>query len=230
METGFGLLFILTDGKCVISKSGILFIGNHEGVRTIYPENLHIWDKYNIKTTYKWNKYVANSEYKLTDTQPWDIGSFSITDYPVYKSATITISQTDGTIILSNPLSITDNGYAGYTVITNLTHDTEYDTYSCNTVANAVSGKEVMYRPTESMSNIKYYTTYVAHSKGDFITEVSSTSATTYPKDGRSERYWYIYTKSENSVGEYIETVYSTNPSLYPSSAEQDGYWYTKIK
>ena len=133
-----------------------MFIGNHEGVRTIYPENLHVWDKYIVKTTYKWNKYAVNSEYKLTDTPEWNIGSFNITGYPFYKSNTITISQTDGTIILSNPLDTNKYGYAGYTIITNLTHNTKYDTYSCSTVTDAVSGKEVMYRPTESMSNVLY--------------------------------------------------------------------------
>lgn len=205
-----------------------MFVGNPEGVRTIYPENLHVWDKYTIKTTYKWNKY--NTASSLKPVAGLTITAAALSYYDAnYVSTTISVVNASS-LQLNSPSSANyiNNMPTGY-YIGNLTYESKHHGYVAY-FTGGTSGATALYYTKGSDSVTEYSVQTVYSNGGTLIEGVTSDTSSTYPKSGKSGSYWYESTGTENSAGEYIETIYSTNPSLYPSSAEQDGYWYTRIK
>lgn len=62
-------------------------------------------------------------------------------------------------------------------------------------------------------------------------TEVASDSRGSYPTNGESGEYWYVYDRQESGykAGETIGTVSSTSANAYPSNGRHtDGYWYRR--
>lgn len=70
-------------------------------------------------------------------------------------------------------------------------------------------------------------------SEGEFIEKAYSTTADLYPLNGKSGKYWYIYTGVEPIApvkkDAYLGKVASTNQNYYPVNNYQGQYWYVYI-
>ncbi|WP_301067011.1 hypothetical protein [uncultured Duncaniella sp.] len=76
----------------------------------------------------------------------------------------------------------------------------------------------------------KYDTTYTEYSKGSTsYGQVTSTSSTAYPSNGRSGSYWYVSAGSTTTTSKgstKYSDVSSTNSSAYPNGGASGSYWY----
>ena len=87
---------------------------------------------------------------------------------------------------------------------------------------------------TEGWDGDFYYasmpsTTEQIESKGDYVEEVESEDRSSYPTNGKSGDYWYIFDriKTDRTKGEYIGTVSSTDENEYPNPGmDANNWWY----
>lgn len=58
--------------------------------------------------------------------------------------------------------------------------------------------------------------------------QVTSTSRSAYPNNGRSGNYWYVYqgSSTSQSAGSYVEDVIGSTESQYPANGVSGSYWY----
>lgn len=68
---------------------------------------------------------------------------------------------------------------------------------------------------------------YQEHFAGDFVENVNSLDANSFPDSGVLDNYFYTKLKTEQIKGTEIETVTSINGNEYPEEGILDGFWYS---
>ena len=179
---------------------------------------LYNWNRYNLNstTTYTWNRYniKTTTVYELKDTGSSYTARFNKGDI-IYNSISV---NNNGEIIFSGPVSIynTSTCYGRYFRFGSDAVQIEYATY-------------YMYNETYSCIGPVYtVSSTTEQSKGSSAGTVSSTSRNTYPNNGVSGNYWYVYSKSETtySQGSFIDTITSEDRNAYPDNNHSSNYWY----
>ena len=75
---------------------------------------------------------------------------------------------------------------------------------------------------------LNYDRTETADVRGSRIDQVSSTSSSAYPSNGKSGDYWYTSEGSNTARGNYIDDVTSQNYNQYPDNGISGSYWYIR--
>lgn len=185
----------------------------------------YYWDRFNIKTTYALEKQnsgiVDVSEYEGMDSGGWP-GSSGFLGVDVYCDPDDGEIMLTGRVTQSATLEIFERYY----------RSRPWWTYN---VWNT-SGLSWIYYITSYENWIISYDQYVpvgTDSKGDSNGTVSSPYSNTYPSNGKSGNYWYVYTGgsiTSYSRGTYIDQIMSMNQIQYPDNGRHtDGYWYVKV-
>ena len=209
----------------VAKKIKRAYIGDETGKARLFYTSGYVWKKYNtnITHTYWWNKYNVTS---------------TIEDFTLGWGPTEDIDVARNEQLYSNIefdpdrgiLEIDRNSSEQVGTIINESRDEDL---------NALIGwYQAPVRPT--IVNDCYKITAVYGTRGNLIIEcggrycdiqantvdqkgslvgsVSSTSRGTYPSNGVSGSYWYVYDRDEVSYsqGSYISDVENDDPSAYP--------------
>lgn len=182
----------------------------------------YYWDYYNVKTTttatrYKSN-YVSSSGYKIFNLpcklyHPW-VWDFSGTTstYPLNSTSTYySADEISGFDVFATSSAAREAFQFNYA-----------EDYGSNQV-------KLYYNYRYYISSIPGKTTY---SQGTtYYGQVSSTSNSTYPTNGKSDNYWYVKSSTTSITqekGSLIET-FKAKDGEYPDNGVKDGYWYVKI-
>lgn len=180
-----------------------------------------VWKRYNIVTTYYWNKYQKYNEYYT---------------YCIEANIEKTHWVNEGYISYSN-------GYNAFNRNFTLTGDVKSGNY-LYLIDDLPRGYKYVLLSSDRLEEVSSATSYATNyakivstiwgrkytEKEDYIGQVSSTNRSAYPDNSYSGSYWYVYSRSTQSCGSYIGEVSSDNETAYPANGAQSGYWYIKVQ
>lgn len=200
---------------------------NGKEIDRIYTGGSLIWksnveyERYNSLLEYTWRQYDTTLQYTWRQ--------YNVTSrYESHQVATLAKSSRagarsylteGGTYKIRSPWSYT-SGIRNHP--SNSTTSITYDT--------VVEGG-VTYRTGKYIHNYWDNETTVlenrlVYSQGSYRGDVTSTSSTAYPTNGRSGSYWYDTRTSDRVKGSYRGDVTSTSSSAYPTNGLSGSYWY----
>ena len=189
------------------------------------------WERYNVDTvtTYYWDKYNANSSTNYTGTVnvSYQSGSQTVTWSPKYPRNDPPRINTDS-MIWDNLASGTWDGWdaPGSWIVRSTS--LSYNCYYVTALEQSGTGVRFTYSKVASPAKSTTYSQGTT-SYG----EVTSTASNTYPTNGRSGSYWYVYKSSTESKvqGSLVETVTNKEQDAYPTNGiHTDGYWYVLVE
>ena len=216
-------------------KKGYIGVGN---VAKLFYSSGYVWKKYNTNTTntYHWNKYSIT-----TKIDGHTLGWGPTEDIDVARNeriySSIEFDSDRGDLRIDR-----NSGEMVYEVI--------YDPRDDNLDA-LIGWYQAPTRPTIVNDCYKIVAVYgtrgnlviecggkyceiepnETEERGSLLGSVTSTSRNTYPTNGISGSYWYVYDRQDTSYsqGSYIQDVENDNPNAYPDNGRHsDGYWYVK--
>ena len=189
--------------------------------------NFYHWNRYQLNkiTTYLWNRYDVDSEIDYYSTTYGGSGSITNSNgfRKIYVHQKTTAPNFDSdTGRVSSPLTSGNlNGIeVGHWFTTSVYGKTAYQ-YS----SDGENGTIIYY--SQSISSSPHYT----YSQGSYLDQVTSQVSSSYPNNGRSGNYWYVYQSSDTSYsrGDFIAIVTSKEENAYPDNNYSGDYWYVKI-
>ena len=212
----------------------------------------YYWDRYNVVSTtrYTWNRYDTTAYYEIGYFEPET--NYLIVLYNknssinAYKFEDITINTSVG-IVGSNPINIKlseVDTFNTYIVDRNKLVDPEYGNKNLYWIHLSTTSKLLLklraffwdagdpYRiGVANYGATPYWTCprVPEYSQGAFKDTVNSTSSSTYPTDGVSGEYWYVYDGSNTTYSQgstSYSQVSSTSSSAYPNDGYSGEYWY----
>ena len=227
------------------------YIGDETGKARLFYSSGRIWKKYTVKTQYNWNRYnigtvqsvvAGSSRYTIPGSRGyynnWNV--FGGTNYTFsnglyyltfYRTIQGPGRYTPGSQWASSKYGLGD-GYAyalpasqginaGSTWMVE-TRDREDSYFAIGEAHDGVRWD--IEAGFYHLPGDHFYT--VTQGQGSFNGTVSSFSQNTYPQNGQSGSYWYVYQNSSRVQGDYVADI-EADPSTYPSNGEHsDGYWY----
>ena len=229
-ENACYIVFLLTEGKFVISNAGVLYAGLTGNIAEFRPSNSNSWKKYSMKTQYVWNMCNIGSKKDVSLVSSGGIESIECQTSQLprgtgYRFDGTDITLTGTSITYNTSLNVGKASANGYYIGTSTLGSLGlYKVW-----LNGSIGGTSLVRITDDGSTAIFYQVKDVDAKGTYIKAVTADTESAYPKNGVSGGYWYEYDKSETVAGDYIETVYSFDPGAYPEDGEKDGYWYTII-
>ena len=236
-------------------KKGYIGVGNT--ARLFYSSG-YVWKKYNTteKNIYYWDRYQALSSWDYSQYNRPNLGwrrfpntvkcyaqttrehcrVYNYDASPDIQDNGIIRSLALGDLLRGTTESTADNFHSGTCLISNYRYDEDEDTLYLQVVPTPDSRnvEEIQYMDYctfVSGSRWEGYNFYKSNTRGNYIDEVSSTSSGSYPLNGVSGNYWYVYDRQDISYsqGSYIQDVENDNPNAYPDNGRHsDGYWYIK--
>lgn len=208
------------------------YIGDANGIARLFFFSGYVWNRYNTKIQYRWNKNSLGTQESLVRTYTTnDVVARSniLVNYGPnwhFSNGRIYLDEHYNTGLIG---SISHLTYSNVYLFTNSYTDnaTEYykppNGYDC--VIEYSSSRNQYY---VERGKLDYYSVVIT--RGDFIEYVYSDNSSTYPINGQSGQYWYSSRTETYSQGTYIDQVESDNPSAYPNNGRgSDGYWYVKV-
>ena len=206
-------------------------------------EAAYTWERYNLNITYLWGRY------NITQQPTYSIrygkwASDSTGADPAYApfsyASSYDFDTTNGKFTLSGTRtasvpSSTAQRISGYAVC-------DWDRYGDLVPSAPTSPQDEIWQlsgegqksssggwrwfvDTKRMMSNKSGTTDV---RGSRIDQVSSTSSSAYPSNGKSGDYWYTSEGSNTARGNYIDDVTSQNYNQYPDNGISGSYWYIR--
>lgn len=236
-------------------KKGYIGVGN---VAKLFYSSGYVWKKYNTteRDIYYWDRYVALLSWDYSSYNRPNLGwrrfpnnvkcyaqttrehcrVYNYDASPDIQDNGIIRSLALGDLLRGTTESTADNFHSGTCLISNYRYDEDEDTLYLQVVPtpeskNVEDIQYMEYCTFVSGSRWEGYNFYKSNTRGNYIDEVSSTSSGSYPQNGVSGNYWYVYDRQDISYsqGSYIGDVESDNPSAYPTNGRHtDGYWYVK--
>ena len=216
----------------------------------------YTWERYNVVTTYKWNRYTIGSKpvYVLDDSDDFSESSKDMVT-PITYATKYTVEGNKIRISSSNLKTFTakyqagrlDSGY-----VTSLTGGTQgangaqtrspwfypvakaglYDSImeiSGRSFTQAEDpGPESNWYLLGRNRTIRMKIDHYDDVAGTLMDQVTSTSSGAYPSNGISGSYWYVSAGSSTSRGNYIDDVTSQNYNQYPDNGISGSYWYIR--
>ena len=216
-------IYVGVNGVAKKVKRG--YIGDANGIARLFFFSGYVWNRYNTKIQYRWNK--NNVQQELRESGKLGEGyAFCSVGQLVYYSRNYSI--TGNSINLLNPRWFQNerhNFMTGYYYIVGASvGDTCYLPESGRIYLSHSGSIYVLDGGSLIM--------YSGHSyAGSFIGYVYSSNSSAYPSNGQQGQYWYSNRIQTYSRGSYIGQVESDNPSAYPDNGRgSDGYWYVKVE
>ena len=207
----------------VSRKIKAAYIGIDGHARKFWPA-IYKWARYSLQLMYIYDKH-ATSYRNVGSVYYEGVGTNSGWAFSgVIGAKTMTFDKYSGLFTLSDIYTVnTDygdswfatsysNGYLGYT--STASAGTFDRIYQCSNSPG--------WGASISISNVSWSSEAIA---GNYIEEVASTSQS-YPSNGQSGNYWYIYKGTEYRPGVFIDNQYSEDRVSYPDNAASGNYWY----
>lgn len=246
-----GVLYIGVSGQARKIKKA--YIGIDGKAKQFYPDDVtYKWNRYNIKTSYKWNRYNIKisyvwDQYNATNTLNYTseqvdnirfmgVGDPSGTSYKLsMEDGEPKIAVTD---VDSSEIELGESRYVNNLGTTLYGYDDPryppvwpqivvyaYDVYEDKPSDYIYKITGVMNGPYSAIDVFKMTATGEIK-RGSYIKEVTSSSSSTYPSDGISGSYWYVYDREDKSRGSFVTSVSSSSSGSYPSNGISGNYWY----
>ena len=209
----------------------------------------YIWNKYSVNTSSdtKWVQVSSSISSNLgrfsvgnsfTDDSTHEV-NYCYKSYNFSNTSGLNFINKNGLVLsyfLSGQESLSTYPYfAPYTDIDN--RDDPYPNiknYNLHSIIKATeisqytSSGDTHYVLKGSIVDLAEKQTTYTYSKGSTsYGTVSSTSKYTYPTNGKSGNYWYVY--STSAKGSYIKTI-SAKKGTYPTNGISGNYWYVLIE
>lgn len=216
------------------------------------------WQKYDVVTTYYWNKYNANRKYSmplLTDGNPTTRQFSSVSaqiiegkdaetglswSSAVYQPITsVSVDETTGTITGSADYSnrfYSPSYYAPseYRSPTSYNKTCYFKTGNIWYVGTSIGAKSHSWAGIDlNLYNSEQVTgTTVTYTRGTLVqSDITSNNINNYPSDGKhTDNYWYTKQSKEDHTrgSSLLGTVTSKVETTYPENGYSGGYWYVR--
>ena len=208
------------------------YIGDSSGKARLFFSSGYRWERYNIKTEYRWGRYTISYHKSYAGTIYDRFTAESTNQYYMNKQPEIV----NGKFVFSN-YGVT-NFYEGLSVVVSESQYWQFEGPNSNYVYTNTNGVieyvgnntyELSRRtPTDPSPSATMY--IVGTTPGTLIDYVYSTNKSTYPTNGASGNYYYLYIDYDQSKGSYIDIIEAEDENAYPDNGISGNYWYVKIQ